>query len=502
MKSSLQHSDILVIWIGSLTSFVVNNTPAAHADTTINAIGAALKEYDCDTILVLWDAKAEKAKTLADSLMQYLAEAYPKTNVATASTDDHEELSATSSFFTIFCLTSAPPPWLSKLPSTYTSPTPSILNQSDAMKMMDVTWSTLGFIDSPSLRKDIATLGIVLTSPAEYNLPRSILITGETGVGKTRLAQLLAKTTRPDKPYIHVNCASIPPQLADSMIFGSTKGAFTGAVDREGFIEAAKDGILFLDELGELPLETQAHLLTALEQDHHARFGATSGEGYPINCKFIFGTNKNLGDEVSAGRFREDLLHRISAQKIEIPPLRSRFQSNIGELLLGSLIKSLCEEHGHITMTDKARERLCEFAKSHAWPGNIREFKQLIQNAAAATLKYQTQGIVSGLLMKQLLQEKIAAENNNHNKKDTDLATTIKQSVPSYSHGEIDAIFMAAASATTGADAGKAFFGGKRKLSNYSDAFKKHIAKFGLKWDKASPNHLARIQAETKEGHT
>ncbi len=153
-------------------------------------------------------------------------------------------------------------------------------------------------------------------------------------------------------------------------------------------------------------------------------------------------------------------------------------------------------------MTDKARERLGEFARSHTWPGNIREFKQLIQNAATATLKHQTQGIVSGLLMKQLLQEKIAAESNNRNKNDSDLATSIKQSTPPYSHGEIDAIFTAAANATTGADAGKTFFSGKRKISNYSDAFKKHIAKFGLKWDKASPNHLTRLQSETQKEHS
>lgn len=278
------------------------------------------------------------------------------------------------------------------------------------------------------------------------------------------------------------------------MIFGSVKGAFSDSVDKKGYIEAAGKGILFLDEVGELPLETQAHLLTVLESKRHHRFGQTDGEGYPIECKFIFGTNKDLWAEVRAGRFREDLLHRIDTHNLEIPPLRKRLESPVGDVFLTSLIKNLCGEHGQINLTNNAQKALMRFAKEYRWPGNIREFKQLIQTAAASTILHGTNRTVSSHLMNRIIAEKDSdAPAQEAVDQPMELMAAVKQRWPAYAHGEIEAIFKAAATHRTGAEAGKEFFFGGKKVANYSDAFKKHIRKFRLKWDKNSPCHLSEI---------
>lgn len=490
----IKSSDVLLVWIGRMTDFVVNDMPENHADSTVNAIGDAVERYGCDSIAVLWDESSSGGDGLAQSFAGYLSRAYPNINTATLSTAERESLKAAQSYFTIFCIASNPPSWINNLPGTLASTDSAVGDQpSSEASHLESTWSTLGFVDSQTLRRKISTLQVILKSPADFNLSRCILLTGETGVGKTRLAELLAKQARPSKPYVHVNCATLPPQLADSMIFGSVKGAFSDSVDKKGYIEAAGKGILFLDEVGELPLETQAHLLTVLESERHHRFGQTEGEGYPIECKFIFGTNKDLWAEVRAGRFREDLLHRIDTHNLEIPPLRKRIKSPIGDVFLLSLIKNLCGEHGQIHLTNNAHKALMCFAKDYQWPGNIREFKQLIQTTAASTLLHGTKRTVSSHLMNHIIAEKKSDILAQTAEQPVELMAKIKQRWPAYAHGEIEAIFKAAAAHGTGAEAGKEFFFGGKKVANYSDAFKKHIRKFGIKWDKTSSCHLSEI---------
>jgi transcriptional regulator with GAF, ATPase, and Fis domain len=366
-------------------------------------------------------------------------------------------------------------------------------NSSIETAPLESTWSTSGFIDSQSLQRKISMLQVILASAPEFNLSRCILLTGETGVGKTRLAQLLAQKARPNDPYVHVNCATLPPQLADSMIFGSVKGAFSDSVDKPGYIEAAGRGILFLDEVGELPLETQAHLLTVLESKSHRRFGQTAGKEYLIECKFIFGTNKDLWTEVQLGRFRKDLFYRIATYGLEIPPLRKRMESPIVNLFLDSLIENLCKEHGGITLTNNAKKSFMQFAKEYHWPGNIREFKHFIQTVAANTLLSKTEKIVSCFLMNRIIADKISASSVVTAELPVELKIKIKQRWPKYAHGEIEEIFRVAVTNRSAADAGKVFFAGGKKVVNYSDAFKKHIRRFGLKWDKNSSTNLSEM---------
>lgn len=490
----LKNSDVLIVWIGKMCEYVVNDIPENHADSTINAIGESYQRFGCDSIAILWDESSDGGDTLARSLEEYLIKAYPNINITTVSTAERSSLEDSQSFFTIFCIASQPPIWLNDLPGTYVSSELALGNHlSSEVSDLESTWSTLGFVDSKYLQREISTLYVILKSPSDFNLPRCILITGETGVGKTRLAELLAEYARPSEPYVHVNCATLPPQLADSMIFGSVKGAFSDSVDKPGYIEAAGKGILFLDEIGELPLETQAHLLTVLESKNHLRFGQTNGKAYPIDCKFIFGTNKDLWSEVRAGSFREDLLHRIATHRLEIPSLRKRLESPIADVFLDSLIKRLCMDHGRIRLTNNAKNLLMRFAKEYQWPGNIRELKQMIQKIAATTLLHGTKGIVSASLMKHIISNKALSIPTHEVEHPDELITRIKQRWPAYAHGEIEMIFKTAAVHRTCADAGKEFFIGGKKVQNYSDAFKKHIRKFRLRWDKTSLSHLSEI---------
>ncbi|MCA9063972.1 MAG: sigma-54 factor interaction domain-containing protein, partial [Planctomycetaceae bacterium] len=152
----------------------------------------------------------------------------------------------------------------------------------------------------------------------------TVLIEGESGTGKELLAGLLHRcSSRADAPLYKVNCASFQESLADSELFGHEQGAFTGAVKRhDGCIHAAGNGTLFLDEIGELPLATQAKLLRVLEENEYHRVGST--ETLRMQARIAAATNRDLRKEVAAGRFREDLYHRLDVLTLHVPPLRDR----------------------------------------------------------------------------------------------------------------------------------------------------------------------------------
>lgn len=166
-----------------------------------------------------------------------------------------------------------------------------------------------------------------------------VLIEGESGTGKEILARIMLNQ-RPDTDYYPANCAGIPEQLFESLMFGHLKGSFTGAVeDRKGLLATAGTGIVFLDEIGELPMLQQAKLLRAI-QDHKIQ-PVGSPHSIPIQCRFVFATNRNLADRVAEGAFREDLYYRISALHLRTYPLRERPD----DALLIAL--AICEERGY-----------------------------------------------------------------------------------------------------------------------------------------------------------
>ncbi|MCD5989997.1 sigma-54-dependent Fis family transcriptional regulator [Pseudomonas phytophila] len=205
----------------------------------------------------------------------------------------------------------------------------------------------------------------------------ALLIHGETGVGKEVFVKALHNaSSRSTKPLIAVNCAAIPAELVESELFGYEKGAFTGAHHKGniGLIRKADKGTLFLDEIGDMPLPVQARLLRVLQERCVQPLG--SSELHPVDVRLISATNRNLRDEVLAGRFRQDLYYRISGLNLELPPLRERTDK-------AALVQRLWEQHREVQQTRGFEPKVLELFDRHPWPGNLRQLSNVIQVALA-----------------------------------------------------------------------------------------------------------------------
>jgi len=204
------------------------------------------------------------------------------------------------------------------------------------------------------------------------------LITGETGVGKELVAHAIhAASVRREAAMVHVNCAALPESLAESELFGHVRGAFTGALDhRAGKFELADGGTLFLDEIGELPLSIQPKLLRVLQSGEVQRVGAD--RTLRVDVRVIAATNRDLEEEVRAGRFRGDLYHRLNVYPLVVPPLRER-RDDI-PLLSGHFLDLAQQRLGieQLRLTVAARARL----RAHRWPGNVRELEHALLRGA------------------------------------------------------------------------------------------------------------------------
>ncbi|MFH1704189.1 MAG: sigma 54-interacting transcriptional regulator [Nitrospirota bacterium] len=218
---------------------------------------------------------------------------------------------------------------------------------------------------------------------AVHDVP--VLIQGESGTGKELFARAIHTTSsRKDKPFIAVNCGSIPPELVESEFFGHKKGSFTGAIaDREGYFSSADGGTLFLDEIGELPLPAQVKLLRAIQENKISRIGDSKPRD--INIRIIAATNRNLIEDVSLGRFREDLFHRIAVGVLYLPPLRDR-KGDINPIIdhiFESINKKFEGNPGWKYKKLSAGAR--NIMHQHPWPGNVRELYNTISRAAIWT---------------------------------------------------------------------------------------------------------------------
>jgi len=216
-----------------------------------------------------------------------------------------------------------------------------------------------------------AAMGAVaqaIKSVAPHDAPVAIM--GESGVGKELVARAVHQVgPRADQPFIAVNCAALSPNLVESELFGHERGAFTGADRaRMGAFEEAGRGTLFLDEVGDLPLDAQAKLLRALENREIRRVG---GDGVrKIFCRVVTATHQDLSSRVQSGAFRNDLFHRLTVLPVRVPPLRERVGDI--ELLANHFLATFGD--GKATLTSAAMEKL----QTHSWPGNVRELKNVL----------------------------------------------------------------------------------------------------------------------------
>ena len=234
----------------------------------------------------------------------------------------------------------------------------------------EITFSQLQFGDS-RLKKAIAQAEKVV----EKDIP--ILIFGETGVGKEVFVKALHQhSSRRKQPLVALNCAAIPAHLVESELFGYVKGAFTGADSKGsiGLVRKANKGILFLDEIGDMPLRVQARLLRVLQERKVTPLGST--QSYPVDVKLISATNCNLKELVAKGEFRKDLFYRVSGLNIEIPPLKDRQDKRT---LFAHIIKAKCESERQLEIDPQ----IMALFLAHPWPGNIRQFISVLEVAMA-----------------------------------------------------------------------------------------------------------------------
>jgi transcriptional regulator with PAS, ATPase and Fis domain len=225
--------------------------------------------------------------------------------------------------------------------------------------------------DGPAMRKVFDRVRKVADSDV------TVLITGESGTGKELAARAIHRQSpRRDRPFLAVDCASIPESLLEAELFGHEKGAFTGAYQQKlGKFELAHEGTLFLDEIGEMPMGMQSKILRVLQEREIERIGGI--KPVPVDIRIIAATNRDLGEAVKTGRFREDLFFRLNVVNIHLPPLRERLEDI--PALARVFLKLYAEKFNRRVMQlgDQAQAWLVR----QRWPGNIRELENVIQRA-------------------------------------------------------------------------------------------------------------------------
>lgn len=243
----------------------------------------------------------------------------------------------------------------------------------------------------------------------------SVLIVGESGVGKEIIPRLIHDNSpRKHEKYFAINCGSIPEGTIDSELFGHEKGSFTGAIgESEGYFGTANKGTIFLDEVGELPLATQARLLRVLETGEYIRVGGQ--KIMKTNVRIVAATNVNMHKAISEGRFREDLYYRLNTIPIQMPPLRDRGNDIL--LLFSLFTMQIAEKYGmnRITLTDEAKAIMLKYK----WPGNVRQLKNITEQMSVLST---TRVIDAETLSKFIPQDK----------ESTQLATTTPTGSHSY----------------------------------------------------------------------
>ncbi|MEM7155444.1 MAG: RNA repair transcriptional activator RtcR [Myxococcota bacterium] len=318
-----------------------------------------------------------------------------------------------------------------------------------------------------------------------------VLLTGPTGAGKTRLARrifdLKSQRKQVRGKFVEINCATLRGDQAMSMLFGHAKGAFTGAVkDRPGVLRSADDGVLFLDEIGELGLDEQAMLLRAIEDKRFLPVG--SDREVDSDFQLIAGTNRDLGEAVDKGRFREDLLARINLWSFELPGLARR-PEDIAPNLEYELSRYAARENARVTFNKEARQTFLRFATSPAaaWKGNFRDFSAAVERMATLA--------PGGRINRSVVEAERARLEKSWNRGQADSGDRelIDEALGSDAFDDLDlfdrvqlaAVLRVCRRSRTLSEAGRTLFAASRRARtsvNDADRLRKYLAKYDLKW--------------------
>lgn len=271
--------------------------------------------------------------------------------------------------------------------------------------------------DDYIIAEDEEMLNLLLLAKRVAKVDTTVLIYGETGTGKEVFAKYIYNnSSRKERPFIKINCGAIPENLIESEFFGYVEGSFTGAVKggKMGIFEAANNGTLLLDEIGELPLNMQVKLLRVLQDGQFERVG--SNDTIKVDVRIIASTNKNLVEMVEKGLFREDLYYRLNVVQLKVIPLRERKSSIIplSEYFLGVYNKKYAMEK---TVSKEAMKYLYEYS----WPGNVRELRNLIEMLVVTS--------VSDIIGKSNLPEQLTGNNNAKNTNSNDKLPKLSEAV-------------------------------------------------------------------------
>lgn len=359
------------------------------------------------------------------------------------------------------------------------------------------------FADIPDTRNALADVAEVFATSSSNGVWPVVLLTGETGSGKTfaarKIFEELNKAGCLKGGFVAVNCGEFGKDDMNSALFGIEGGRFTNVKDDQpGAIEKADGGVLFLDEIGTLPLDLQPRLLGFLDTGEYRRHGAASADG-KSSCRFIFGTNEDLQKALSEGKLRFDLYNRINGIRVRMPSVAERIENKNGGRFLERTVKGLCRRRGIATLTRNANEIFIVFAHKHPWKGNFRELERFFNILQRKVLVHGHGMIVSAAMMQSAIGEfikEIEIEGMMPIDDDGIVAVhpLLKDLTGVYAKDKatLEFAFKCAALAKNCNQAANRFYEGKSQRNPHR-SFVQWLGRFGFAYDDNADGHIVRI---------